>query len=78
MSRPRSWRWNRRARAVQQLAVLGLALALPACAIQPNGLDDPIGAKAAFGRCFGPNYVRQEDRIFPNWFSMFGPALACR
>jgi hypothetical protein len=34
--------------AVQQLAVLALALALPACAIQPNGFDDPIGFQEAY------------------------------
>ena len=48
------------------------------CAIQPNGLDDPIGVGAAFERCFGPNYVRPEKRLFPDWFSIFGPAFACR
>jgi hypothetical protein len=61
-----------------RLTIPTLALLLSACAIQPNGIDDPIGAGAAFERCFGPKYVRPEKRLFPDWFSMFGPALACR
>ena len=79
MSRPRAWGSSSAARSVQSAAIAMLAFVLSNCAIAPNGLDDPIGARAAFERCFfGPNFVKPEDRMLPNWFSIFGPALACR
>jgi type IV pilus biogenesis protein CpaD/CtpE len=59
-------------RAVLLAAVL---LAFSGCAIAPNGVDDPTGAGAAIQRCLDK---KKEDRTLPDWFAIFGPALACR
>jgi hypothetical protein len=62
-------------RIMRVLIVPVSVLLLSACAIQPNGLDDPMGMGAALARCFD---TPREQRTLPDWFAMFGPALACR
>ena len=59
-------------------SILIVSLFLPACAYVPNGASDPLGVGDAIGRCIGPNAVPVENRALPDWFAMFGPALACR
>jgi hypothetical protein len=55
--------------------LFALLLSFAGCAIAPNGLDDPTGAGAAIERCLNK---KKEDRTLPDWFAIFGPALACR
>ena len=60
---------------MQVLIIPALVLLLSACAIQPNGLSDPMGVGKAIKRCLD---TPSEQRTLPDWLAIFGPAFACR
>ena len=60
---------------MRAIALACLLFAATGCAVAPNGINDPMGVGAALDRC---SNTKPEDRTLPDWFAMFGPALACR
>lgn len=61
---------------MKRWCVLLTALLLAGCAVNPADVSprDPVGIGAAMNRCATKP---QSERVLPDWFSIFGPGMAC-